>query len=93
MITNKIKTVLHFIFLIDTRRLKSFTSLDSLSSKRFRLISEQRKTEERDSRFWPREKWNKSQKMKVEKIIVIWIMFKSSNSKSTNSRAVQSAIM
>ena len=34
-------------------------------SKRFRLVSEQRKTEERDSRFWPREKWNKSQKMKV----------------------------
>ena len=29
-------------------------------SKRFRLVSEQRKTEERDSRFWPREKWNKS---------------------------------
>ena len=28
----------------------------SLRSKRFRLVSEQRKTEERDSRFWPREK-------------------------------------
>ena len=37
----------------------------SLRSKRFRLVSEQRKTEERDSRFWPREKWNKSQKMKA----------------------------
>ena len=37
----------------------------SLRSKRFRLVSEQRKTEERDSRFWPREKWNKSQKLKV----------------------------
>ena len=37
----------------------------SLRSKPFRLVSEQRKTEERDSRFWPREKWNKSQKMKV----------------------------
>ena len=37
----------------------------SLRSKRFHLVSEQRKTEERDSRFWPREKWNKSQKMKV----------------------------
>ena len=37
----------------------------SLHSKNFRLVSEQRKTEERDSRFWPREKWNKSQKMKV----------------------------
>ena len=34
---------------------------DSLRSKRFRLVSEQRKTEERYSRFWPREKWNKSQ--------------------------------
>ena len=32
---------------------------DSLRSKRFRLVSEQRNTEERDSRFWPREKWNK----------------------------------
>ena len=37
----------------------------SLCSKRFRLVSDQRKTEERDSRFWPREEWNKSQKMKV----------------------------
>ena len=37
----------------------------SLRSKRFRLVSDQRKTEEGDSRFWPREKWNKSQKMKV----------------------------
>ena len=36
----------------------------SLRSKRFRLVSEQRKTEERDFRFWPREKWNESQKMK-----------------------------
>ena len=34
-------------------------------SKRFRLVSEQRETEERDSWFWPREKWKKSQKMKV----------------------------
>ena len=30
----------------------------SLCSKRFRLVSEQRKTKERDCRFWPREKWN-----------------------------------
>ena len=37
----------------------------SLRSKRFRLVLEQRKTEERDwFRFWPREKWNESQKMK-----------------------------
>ena len=27
--------------------------IDSLGSKRFRLVSEQKKTEERDSRFWP----------------------------------------
>ena len=39
--------------------------MSSLRSKRFRLVWEQRKTEEQDSRFWPREKWNKSQKMKV----------------------------
>ena len=32
----------------------------SLRSKRFRLVSEQRETEERDFRFWPREKWNES---------------------------------
>ena len=36
--------------------LKQGQDLDSLRSKRFRLVSEQRKTEERDSRFWPREK-------------------------------------
>ena len=35
--------------------------LVSLRSKRFRLVSEQRKN---DFRFWPREKWNESQKMK-----------------------------
>ena len=29
----------------------------SLRSKRFRAVSEERKTEERDSRFWPPEKW------------------------------------
>ena len=28
----------------------------SLRSKRFRLVSEQRKTEERDFRFWSHEK-------------------------------------
>ena len=33
------------------------TTYTSLRSKRFRLVSKQRKTEERDSRFWPREKW------------------------------------
>ena len=30
--------------------------------KRFHLGSEQRKTEKRDFRFWPREKWNESKK-------------------------------
>ena len=37
---------------------------NSLRSKRFRAVSEQRKTEERDSRFWPREKGDERQKMK-----------------------------
>ena len=37
---------------------------DSQRSKRFRLVSEQRNTEEGDFRFWPREKWNESQKVK-----------------------------
>ena len=37
----------------------------TLRSKRFRFVSEQRKTEERDFRFWPREKSNKSQKVKA----------------------------
>ena len=33
---------------------------DSLRSKRFRLVSKQGKSEERNFRliFWPREKWN-----------------------------------
>ena len=29
--------------------------VSSLRSKRFRAVSEQRQTEERDSRFWPRK--------------------------------------
>ena len=36
--------------------------LTSLSSKRFRLVSEQKKTVERDFRIWTREKWNENQK-------------------------------
>ena len=40
------------------------SSWDRLRSKRFRLVSEQRNTEEGDFRFWPREKWNESQKKK-----------------------------
>ena len=55
----------------------------SLRSKRFRLVSEQRKTEERDSRVWPREKWNKSQKMKPPSLLFylshfsrgVWLSF------------------
>ena len=42
---------------VDTRQQLSYSFSElSLRSKRFRLVSEQRKTEERDSRFWPREK-------------------------------------
>ena len=43
---------------------EDFTEFASLRSKRFRLVSEQRNTEEGDFRFWPREKWNESQKVK-----------------------------
>ena len=43
---------------------QAYTSQPSLRSKRFRLVSEHRKTDERDSRFWPREKWNESKNMK-----------------------------
>ena len=38
----------------------------SLRSKRFRLVSEQRKTKEWDFRFRPLEKWNESQKKMKE---------------------------
>ena len=31
-----------------------------MRSKRFRLVLDQRKTEERDFWFWPREKWIES---------------------------------
>ena len=34
--------------------------LDSLRSKRFYLVSDQRKTKEGNFRFWPREKWNET---------------------------------
>jgi len=34
--------------------------LDSLRSKRFRVVSEQRTTKERDFWFWPLENWNES---------------------------------
>ena len=36
----------------------------SLRSKRFRLVSEHKKTMEGDFRFWSPEKWNENQKMK-----------------------------
>ena len=51
--------------IIVTSANKGYCYIPSLRSKRFRLVSEQRKIEERDSWFWPREKLNKSQKMKV----------------------------
>ena len=44
--------------------LKMYKENENIRSKRFRLVSEQKKTEERDFLFWPREKWNDSQKMK-----------------------------
>ena len=38
---------------------KNHSSFQSnLHSKRFHMVSEQKKTEERDFRFWQREKWN-----------------------------------
>ena len=40
------------------------TYWSSLHRKCFCLVSEQRKTEERDFRFWPSQKWNESQRMK-----------------------------
>ena len=45
---------------------KKFSIIPNLRSKRFRLVSEQKKIEEWDFWFWPREKWNQSQKMKEE---------------------------
>ena len=36
----------------------------SLRSKRYRLVSEQKKTVEGDFRFWSRVKWNENQKVK-----------------------------
>ena len=44
--------------------LKIYKENENIRSKRFRLVSEQKKTEERDFRFWQREKWNESQKMR-----------------------------
>ena len=42
------------------KRWRAFGERFGLRSKRFRLVSEQRKTEGKDFRFWPREKWNES---------------------------------
>ena len=55
----------HFFLFIFSFFVNTFYSL---RRKRFRLVSEQKKTEERreeqDSRLWPREKGNERQKMK-----------------------------
>ena len=56
----------------------------SLRTKRFRLVLEQRKTEEWDFRFWPREKWNESQKMK-ERGTIIRAVFDSRSSSHGNA--------
>ena len=62
----------------ETRKILSPASFPAYCVKSFKLQSdrlrinwvfpgfgsEQRKTEERDFRFWPREKWNESEKMK-----------------------------
>ena len=61
-----------FVFFAPFFFLVSFSffvnTFSSLRRKRFRLVSEQKKTEERreeqDSRLWLREKWNERQKMK-----------------------------
>ena len=50
---------------------KHLFSWISLSSKRFCEVSEQRKIEERDFRFWPREKWNENQKPSENKSMVL----------------------
>ena len=38
------------------RKVEMIVRDSSLRRKRFRLVSEQRRTDERDSRLWPREK-------------------------------------
>ena len=40
------------------RKVEMIVQDSSLRRKRFRLVSEQRKTEEGDSRLWSHEKWN-----------------------------------
>ena len=60
---------LHFMPVTVTSLVKrlhlSYHSLGlRLRSKRFHLVSEQKKNEERDFRFWPPEKWSENQKMK-----------------------------
>ena len=49
----------HLFRIFDLRK-KRCVQTCSLRSKRFRLVSEQRKTEERDFPFWLRENWNES---------------------------------
>ena len=43
---------------------EDYTEFASLRSKRFRLVSEQRNTEEGDFRFWPRENETRAKKWK-----------------------------
>ena len=43
--------------IIANKKNSSFQS--NLHSKCFHMVSEQKKTEEQEFRFWPREKWNK----------------------------------
>ena len=50
---------------------KHLFSWISLSSKRFSVVSEQKKIEQRDFRFWPREKWNENQKPSGNKSMVL----------------------
>ena len=51
---------INLAFILVTGLKFSCGKISSLRSKRFRLVSEQKKNEERDFRFWLREKWNDS---------------------------------
>ena len=57
LIKNINTSVLEFVFLVSLFTMTESPLVGSLHSKRFRLVSEQKTTEERDFRFWPREKW------------------------------------
>ena len=51
-------------FLDSPKNTQPRRTFSSLRNKRFRLVSEQKNTEEGDFRFWPRKKWKESQKVK-----------------------------